>query len=105
MREALPRSLRRTVMPHEFLACILRTEFRIAKVAARTDDDLRLPVSRDVREGRRLIVRDIHCDMLHPLPFLTLRILVPPTLLAWKTKDENVRPAIRIEVIGIGEEV
>ena len=105
MGKALPWSLRGNVMPFEFLGGILRVKGGIAKVATRVADDLRLPIACDVREGRGFAVGDVDRDVLGPRSIFTLWVLIPPALLAREAKDQNVRPAVCVEVVGIGKEV
>ena len=39
------------------------------------------------------------------MPCLALRVLKPPRLFARKTENQNIRPAVRVKILGEGDEV
>ena len=77
----------------------------VAKVTARVANDVRFPVAIDVRKRRRFVVHLIVNDVPLPRTFLTLRILKPRRLLAGEAIDQNIRPAVRVEIAHKGEEI
>src|SRR5262245_15508991 len=72
-------------------------------------NDLWLAVAGQVRKGGRLVVHDIENFVARPVciiagSFLS-RVLVPRRVLSRKAEDQNVVPAVLVEVIAEGEKV
>ena len=68
-------------------------------------DELRLSVAGQIGKGRRLVVRLIEDLVPHPVPVLALRVLEPRRLLPGEADDQDVVPAVLVEVEGPGEKV
>ena len=70
-----------------------------------TAHDLGLTVARNVRKRGRFVVGYVQHIVACPVAFFALRILVPRRFLARKTENENIRPAITVEVVGEGKKI
>ena len=77
----------------------------IAVKPFRTTDQLRFAIPVDVGECGRLVVRLVEHHMLRPKDFAALRVFIPGRFLTGKTNDQNVIPAIAIEIISKSKEI
>src|SRR2546427_3698660 len=71
----------------------------ITDVAARTAQYLRLTVAGQVDETGRLVIEHIKNNVTLPVSFTAFGVFVPGGFFAGKAIDENVGPAIVVEVI------
>src|SRR5207247_289787 len=79
--------------------------FGVAVESFRAADNLRFAVARQVSEGRRFVVGYVQDIVANPMALLTLWIFVPRRFLARKTHDQDVRPAILVEIVSEREEI
>ena len=77
----------------------------VADVVAHEADQLRLAVAQKVAEAGRFVIRGINHSMPRPEAFLVLGILVPIRLGAGETDNDNIRPAVAVDVEGESEEI
>src|SRR5439155_5279661 len=70
-----------------------------------TANNLRFAVPGEVGESRRFVVRHVEDDVLLPMAVAALGILVPSGNFTGKPEDENVVPAVLVEIVGEGEEI
>src|SRR6266567_6672328 len=89
----------------ESIGMFLPVRLCIAKVAARATNDLRFAVAGHIRKAGRLVIKFIEDDMALPMSFAAFGVFIPSRLLAWEPIDQNIHPAIAIEVIDKTEEV
>ena len=74
-------------------------------MAALESKPLRLAVAGDILPPRRFAGGHLKNDIGLPEAGLVLRVLVPNGFLAGPAEDEDVFPAIGVEVVGVGEEI
>ena len=79
--------------------------FGVSEVAAGATNDLGFVIAIDIGECRRFIINDVEDDMLLPMAFAAARIFIPGSILAGETVNQNVVPAVAIEIISEGKEV
>ena len=84
---------------------IVFRNFCVTKLTAGVEDKLRPAVARDVGEGGRFIVDCRECQMALPRLLLTLRIFEPIRFFAGKADDEDISPAVAVDVVREREEV
>ena len=80
---------------------VLRVLDGVAGVA----EELRLAVAVDVDELGGFAVGDVEDVMNGPRAGFALRVLVDEGGVAWEAEDQDVRPAVGVEVVGVGDEV
>jgi hypothetical protein len=68
-------------------------------------EELRLAVAVHVDELRRLAVGDVEDVMDRPGAGLALGVLVHEGGVAGEAEDQDVRPAVGVEIVGVGDEV
>ena len=89
----------------ELAAALAALGFRILLEVAGVNEELGLAVAVHVREGRRFTVRHVEDIMLSPFAAFSLRVDVEPGRGTREAIDEDVGPAVAIEVMGVGDEV
>src|SRR6266545_8328890 len=92
-------------MPLPRPARIIPARLRVAVGTFRAADNLRFAVTGDVGEGWRFVVRYVQRDMLLPVAFAALRVFIPGGDFAGKTENQDVVPALLIEIVGEREKV
>src|SRR6266850_5604398 len=97
---ALPAALRRYRMELPWQTRIFPIGSRISHEASRAAEDIRPPIPIDIHEVGRFIIHYIQNEMPLPMSLAAFRIFIPGCVLAWKSIDENVVPAIAVEIIG-----
>ena len=80
---------------------VLRVLLQIAGVA----EELRLAVAVDVDELRGFAVGDVEDIMNGPGAGFALRVFVDEGRVAREAEDQDVRPAVAIEIVGVGDKV
>src|SRR5206468_1510025 len=70
-----------------------------------TANDLRFAVPGEVGERRRFIIRHVEDDVLLPVSLAAFGILIPGGNFTGKPEDENVVPAVPVEIVSEGEEI
>ena len=78
---------------------------RVLDGVARVAEELRLAVAVDVDELGGFAVGDVEDVMNGPRAGFALRVLVDEGGVAWEAEDQDVRPAVGVEVVGVGDEV
>src|SRR2546423_4585656 len=92
------------------LSRIAPVSLRVSQIAARIENDLRFAVAGQIAPGGRFVVDNIEDFMTHPMfsavvGHLALRVFVPGSVFSGKTVDQDISPAVLVEVVGEGEEV
>src|SRR2546423_5094620 len=80
-------------------AWILPIRLAIANMPARTTENLRLTIPSSIGESRRFIIDDVKNVMALPVTFSAFGIFVPGSIQPRKAINQNIRPAISVEVI------
>ena len=89
----------------ELAAMAALVVLRVLDGVARVAEELRLAVAVDVDELGGFTVGDIEDVMDGPRAGLALGVLVDEGGVARETEDQDVRPAVGVEVVGVGDEV
>lgn len=89
----------------ELTAMTALVVLRVLHAIARVAEELRLAVAIDVDELRGFTVGDIEDIMNCPGAGFALRVLVDEGGVAGETEDQDVLPAVGVEVVGVGDEV
>ena len=89
----------------ELAAMAALVVLRILHGVARVAEQLRFTVAVHVDELRRFAVGDIEDVMDRPGAGLALGVLVDEGRVAGEAEDQDVRPAVSVEVVGVGDEV
>ena len=97
----LPVDLRVAELAAVAALVVLRVLDGIAGVA----EELRLAVAVDVDELRGFTVGDVEDVMNGPGAGFALRVLVDEGGVTGETEDQDVLPAVGVEVVGVGDEV
>src|SRR5262245_22819866 len=113
MIEPVPFSWRGDFVKGPLLGRLVPVRLRIAEIAdhvralleARVKDQLRFPVAGEISKRGRFVVGVINREMLFPVTFLAAGVLVPIRRSAGEAEDQNVVPAIFVEVVSEGEKV
>src|SRR6266542_81652 len=79
--------------------------FGVAVSALGAADNLRFTVAGEVGERRRFVVGHIENDVLLPMTFAALRVLIPGGDITGETENQNVVPAVLVEIAGEGKKV
>src|ERR1043166_2315531 len=110
VREALPTDLGSDRVPRPRFRGITPIRRSVAERTARVGNNLRLAIARDVAPLRRFIVH--HIEDLVPRPMLraiarllAFGILEPRSVRAGETVNQNVIPAVLVEVVGERKEI
>ena len=88
-----------------FAVTLFPVRRRKAEIAAEVADNLRLPVAREVREGRRFVVHMVEHRGALPMLLLALGIEVEIGGRVRQAVGEHVIPAVAVEVVDEGEKV
>src|ERR1700722_6427155 len=97
--------LRRNAVENPFLLRMPGIRSGITQIIAGNANQHRLPVSQEIAENGRFVVRRVNNRMTLPKALLVLRVLVPKRLLTGEPDDDDVRPAVAVDVRGKGEEI
>src|SRR5580765_7591732 len=73
--------------------------FGVAQIAARAANDLGFAVPSDIGEAGRFVVENVEDNMALPVAFAPFGVFVPGGFFARKAVNENVGPAILVEVV------
>src|SRR5260221_1200053 len=79
--------------------------FGIADITARATKNFGFAIPGDVHKSRRFIVHHIEDDMPLPMSLAALWIFVPRRILSWKTVNQDVGPAVAVEIVGKLEKI
>src|SRR5207248_293549 len=77
----------------------------VAVSAFRGADDFWFSIAGKIGKRRRLIIGYIEDDMLFPVSVAALGIFIPGRLFAWKADDQDIVPAVFIEIVSEREEI
>ena len=105
VREAVVLPLGRDGVEDPRVVRLGRIPGRIAQVFVDVIDQVRTAVAVDIAPHRRLVADVLQGRMLLPMSVLAGRVLVPEALFARERHAEDVRIAVAVEVVDIGEEV
>src|SRR6266478_3153584 len=104
MSEPLPISFRCDRVKGPGRSRILPVGGGVTDISAGTAKNVGLAIAIDVRKPRRLVVNNIKNNMLLPMSFAALGVFIPGGLFSRKAVNQNISPAVAIEIIGEHEE-
>src|SRR6266568_7755242 len=105
VRKPLPFAFGRDGMELPRRPWVLPVRLCIPTVAARATNHLRFAVPGHICKAGRLVIKFTEDDMALPMSVAAFGVFIPSRLLAWEPIDQNIHPAIAVEVIDKTEEV